>query len=110
LTSSTRSSKISEDEMNKVLAKAEKEAEKKDHKKQWIEKMIKSAKTYHKLCPHYDRKSSICFLTLGGAKCTREGRFENCPVFIEDLEKKYNDIVSKGKMLPMDYLDLSHTV
>ena len=109
MSESTRSSKISEDEMNKALAKAEKEAEKKDHKKQWIERMIKSAKTYYKLCPYFDKKSARCFLTLG-EKCTREGRYENCPVFIGYLDQKYNEIIQKRKILPMDFLDLAQTV
>ena len=43
-----KSLKISEEDMNKMLAKAEKEAEKKDHKRQWIERMLKSAKSYYK--------------------------------------------------------------
>lgn len=109
MSESTKSSRISEDEMNRVLAKAEKEAEKKDHKKQWIERMIKSAKTYYKLCPYFDKKSAKCFLTLG-EKCNREGRYENCPIFMNYLEQKYNEIISKKKMLPMDFLDLAQMI
>lgn len=101
--------RISEEEMNKALAKAEKEAEKKDHKKQWIEKMIKSAKTYYKLCPYFDKKTNRCFLTLG-EKCPREGKYENCPIFLGYLDTKYQEITSKKKMLPMDFLDLAQYV
>ncbi|MEM0067737.1 MAG: hypothetical protein QW550_01135 [Saccharolobus sp.] len=104
--SSNKSVKMSEDEINRVLAKAEKEAEKKDHKKQWIEKMIKSAKTYYKLCPYYDKKNNKCFLTLG-EKCQRDGKYETCPIFIGFLDSKYQDIINKKKMLPMDFQDLA---
>ncbi len=105
----SKSLKISEEDMNKVLAKAEKEAEKKDQKRQWIERMIKSAKSYYKLCPYFDRKSNQCFLELN-SKCTRDGRYENCPVFIKYLEDRYNEYVTKKKMLPKDFLDLGQPI
>jgi len=104
-----KSLKISEEDMNKMLAKAEKEAEKKDHKRQWIERMFKSAKSYYKLCPYYDKKSNQCFLQVGN-KCTRDGKYDNCPVFIHFLEEKYNEYISKKKLLPMDFLDLGQPI
>jgi hypothetical protein len=105
-TNSVKVVKVTDEELNKALMNTEDEKERKDPKKQWINKMIKSAKQYHKICPYYDRKTFQCFLMLG-TKCPREGRFENCPVFIEFLDKKYTEISSKSKMLPMDFLDLS---
>ncbi|ARM76548.1 hypothetical protein [Acidianus manzaensis] len=113
--SSNKSVKMSEDEISKALAKAEKEAEKKDHKKIWIDKMMKSAKTYYKLCPYYDKKTSSCFLTLsstanGENKCTREGKYENCPIFLAFLDGKYQEYTSKKKILPLDFLDLAQSM
>ncbi len=94
--------KVSEEEIKKALdleAKA-----KKDPKKRWVERMIRSAKQYHKICPYYDKKTVACFLRLG-EKCDRDGRFEACPVFIAFLEKKYDEITKAGKPLPVDFLD-----
>lgn len=117
MSSNNKSVKMSEDEINKALAKAEKEAEKKDHKKIWIEKMMKSAKTYYKLCPYYDKKTSNCFLVLSstantnnGNKCNREGKYENCPIFLGFLDAKYQEYTSKRKILPLDFLDLAQAV
>ncbi|EZQ06823.1 MULTISPECIES: hypothetical protein [Acidianus] len=108
--SSNKSVKMTEDEISKALAKAEKEAEKKDHKKIWMDKMMKSAKTYYKLCPYYDKKTSSCFLSTSNRgnreKCNREGRYENCPIFLGFLDEKYQDYTSKKKILPLDFLDL----
>lgn len=112
--SSNKSVKMTEDEINKALAKAEKEAEKRDHKKIWIDKMLKSAKTYYKLCPYYDKKTSNCFLMLSSndsnKKCNREGRYDNCPVFLAFLDNKYQEYTSKKKILPLDFLDLAQSV
>ncbi len=72
----------------------------------WVQKMIRSAKQYHKLCPYYDKKTLQCFLRLG-EKCDRDGRFETCPVFIEFLENKYMEYTSKGRSPPMDFLDIT---
>lgn len=118
MSSNNKSVKMSEDEINRALAKAEKEAEKKDHKRIWIEKMVKSAKTYYKLCPYYDKKTSNCFLIMSnttpintsGNRCTREGKYENCPVFLAFLDNKYQEYVSKKKILPLDFLDLAQFV
>lgn len=76
----------------------------KDAKKTWIQKMVRSAKLHHKLCPFYDRKKRLCFLKLG-EKCTLDGRFENCPIFIGFLERRYDEIVAAGKPLPIDFED-----
>ncbi len=81
----------------------EKSASEKDR---WIQKMLKSAKQYHKLCPYYDKKTQQCFLRLG-ERCDRDGKFETCPVFIEFLAKRYDEYIEKGKTPPMDFLDLS---
>ncbi|MEM0026672.1 MAG: hypothetical protein QXT53_01900 [Ignisphaera sp.] len=76
----------------------------KDAKKAWIQKMIRSAKLHHKLCPFYDRKKRLCFLKLG-EKCTLDGRFENCQIFIGFLDRRYDEIVASGKPLPIDFED-----
>ena len=76
----------------------------KDAKRAWVQKMIRSAKLHHKLCPFYDRKKKLCFLKLG-ERCLTDGRFENCPVFISFLEKRYDEIVAAGKPLPVDFED-----
>lgn len=73
-------------------------------KKQWVQKMIKSAKLHHKICPFYDRKKKFCFIKLG-EKCSYDGKFDNCPVFVEFLEKRYDEIVSAGRSLPIDFED-----
>ena len=72
----------------------------------WVQKMLRSARKYHKLCPYYDKKTQQCFIRLG-EKCDRDGKFETCPVFIEFLEKRYMEYTKSGKPLPMDFLDLS---
>uniref|UniRef100_A0A7C4BD71 Uncharacterized protein n=1 Tax=Ignisphaera aggregans TaxID=334771 RepID=A0A7C4BD71_9CREN len=76
----------------------------KDPKKVWVQKMIRSAKLHHKLCPFYDRKKRFCFLKLG-ERCTLDGRFENCTVFTSFLERRYDEIVATGKPLPIDFED-----
>ncbi len=72
----------------------------------WVQRMLKSAKQYHKLCPYFDKKTKQCFLSLGG-KCDREGKFDTCPVFMKFLENKYNEYVSKGRIPPSDFLDVA---
>ena len=78
--------------------------------KKWINKMIKSAKSYHKLCPYYDKKTRMCLLmvTVEGrqGRCDRDGRFENCPVFIKFLERMYKYYTERGKVLPNDFQDV----
>lgn len=88
------------------------EAEEKESspEKKWIQKMIRSAKQYHKLCPYYDKKTKQCLLmvTVEGRqdRCDRDGKFENCPIFIKFLEKVYTYYKSKGKSLPNDFQDV----
>lgn len=72
----------------------------------WVQRMLKSAKQYHKLCPYFDKKTKQCFIILGG-KCDREGKFDTCPVFLKFLENKYNEYVSKGRIPPSDFLDIT---
>ncbi len=78
--------------------------------KRWIQKMIKSAKRYHKLCPYYDKKTGQCLLmvTVEGhpGKCDRDGKFDGCPVFTKFLEKMYQYYTSKRKVLPRDFQDV----
>jgi len=83
-----------------VEQKPESEAQK------WIQRMLRSAKQYYKLCPYYDKKTLKCFLKLGG-KCDRDGKFDTCPVFTSFLEDKYKEYVSKKRPLPMDFLDVT---
>jgi len=91
--------RVSEEEFKKALGQIE-EKEKKDPKKRWVQRMMRSAKQYHKMCPYYDKRTGKCFLKLG----------ERCPVFIEWLSQKYDELKSKGKPLPMDFLDLTLAV
>ncbi|MCE4615359.1 MAG: hypothetical protein F7B60_07530 [Desulfurococcales archaeon] len=81
-----------------------------DAKNRWVNKMLNNAKRKHRLCPYYDKKTQACFLmlTLKGTegKCDRDGRFDNCPIFIEYLEKAYQHYVEKKKPLPADFQDL----
>ncbi|MCE4613649.1 MAG: hypothetical protein F7C07_07470 [Desulfurococcales archaeon] len=83
-----------------------------DPQKRWINKMIKSARRYHKLCPYYDKKTGICLLsiTVEGVqnKCDRDGRYENCPVFAKFLEKMYDYYRKRRKVLPSDFQDVVH--
>lgn len=76
----------------------------KDQKKIWIQKMIRSAKLHHKLCPFYDRKKKLCFLKLG-ERCPYDGKFDNCAIFIGFLDRRYEEITSAGKPLPVDFED-----
>ncbi len=99
---------ISDKDLERMLEsvdEAEAAAARKDPKRKWVNQIMRSAKKYHKLCPYYDKRTNKCFLKLGG-KCDRAGKLDGCPVFIEYLEKKYDEIKAKGKPLPMDFLDL----
>ncbi len=102
--------KISEDELNSVLTATLPKQEKKDPKKRWVERMVKSAKLYHKICPYYDKKTTNCFIKqlymYKRSRCDRDGRFEGCPVFVEFLERTYDRLKSEGTPLPMDFRDL----
>ncbi len=91
-----------EEALKKALMKDEKAQ--KDPKRRWVQKMLRSAKLHHKICPYYDRKKKNCFLKLG-ERCPYEGKFDNCSVFIQFLEKRYDEIVAAGKPLPADFED-----
>jgi len=102
------SSKVTEEELRKVLSTAVVEG--KDPKKRWVEKMLKSAKSYHKICPYYDKRLGNCFIRQmvdKKAKCEREGKFDGCPTFIEFLEQNYDKLMREGRQLPIDFRDLS---
>ncbi len=101
-------STITEDELKKALSTAVVEG--KDPKKRWLERIMKSAKFYHKICPYYDKRLDTCFLRRLSEKkgrCEREGKFDGCPIFMGFLERSYDRIVSEGKQLPIDFRDLS---
>ncbi|ADL18689.1 hypothetical protein ASAC_0282 [Acidilobus saccharovorans 345-15] len=92
------------------LTPDEREPDKEDGKRRWVIKMIKSAKSQHKLCPYYDKKTQICFLmvTMNNqqGKCDREGRFDGCPMFTNFLERVYDDYTAKKKVLPNSFQDI----
>ncbi|MEM0020913.1 MAG: hypothetical protein QW039_00095 [Fervidicoccaceae archaeon] len=76
-------------------------------KDKWIQKMLRSARTYHKLCPYYDKKTQQCFIKLG-EDCDRDGKYDTCQVFMDFLSSKYDEYASKGRSLPVDFLDITH--
>ncbi|MEB3825828.1 MAG: hypothetical protein LRS47_04085 [Desulfurococcales archaeon] len=92
------------------IISGEEEEKEFDAKNRWVKRMMESAKRKHRLCPYYDKKTQSCFLmlTLKGVdgKCDRDGRFDNCPIFIEYLEKAYQHYTEKKKTLPSDFQDL----
>ena len=104
------SSRVSEEELKRMLAATPSTTERKDPKRLWVERMIKSAKLYHKICPYFDKKTGGCFIkqlkTLRKAKCDRDGRFDNCPVFAQFLEDVYEKVKAQGGVLPMDFRDI----
>lgn len=97
--------KVSEEELKKALTATE-QKERADPKRKWVARMLRSARQYHKLCPYYDKRTTKCFLSLG-EKCDREGRYDNCPVFVSFLERKYDEYSTAGRQPPMDFLDLT---
>lgn len=84
---------------------------KEDSKKKWIEKITKSAKKYHKICPYYDKKTSNCFIkqlkNIKMSRCDRDGKFDGCSIFTGYLEERYDWYVSLGITLPADFRDLT---
>ncbi|MEM0037751.1 MAG: hypothetical protein QXX81_03510 [Zestosphaera sp.] len=86
-------------------------SEKEDPKKRWVDKMIRSAKKYHKICPYYDKKTANCFIKqLKGVKisrCDRDGKFDGCSIFVTHLEERYDRYVSLGEFLPVDFRDIT---
>lgn len=98
---------VTEDELKKALSAIV--IEKKDPKRRWIERMLKSAKSHHKICPYFDKRLGNCFLRQLSdkkGKCEREGKFDGCNVFMEFLEQTYDKLVREGKHLPVDFRDL----
>ncbi len=85
-------------------------AEAEDPRKRWVQKMVKSARRYHKLCPYFDKKTGMCLLmvTVEGrqGKCDRDGKYDNCPVFYKFLEKVYDNYTSRRRVLPNDFQDV----
>ena len=97
---------VSDDELKKALEEKQAQKAVADEKQRWVARMLRSAKHHHKICPYFDKKTGMCFLTLG-TKCERDGRFDNCPVFKAFLERKYDEYKSKGLPLPMDFIDIT---
>ena len=97
---------VSDDEIKKALEEKHVQETRPDEKQKWVTRMIRSAKHHHKICPYFDKKTGMCFLALG-AKCDRDGKFENCPVFKDFLERKYLEYKSKGMPLPVDFTDIT---
>ncbi len=80
-------------------------------KKKWVERMVKSAKKYHKICPYFDKKTLNCFIkqikSSKVVKCDRDGKFDGCPVFNQYLEERYEWYKSTNNPLPVDFRDLT---
>jgi len=101
---------ISQDEYERVLTRME-EKDRSNPKKRWVNRMMRSAKQYYKLCPYYDKKTGECFIKktdphFTNTRCDRDGRFDSCSVFEGFLEKKYEEYVSKGRPLPVDFFEV----
>lgn len=86
-------------------------SEREDSRRRWVDKMIRSAKKYHKICPYYDKKTANCFIKqLKGVKisrCDRDGKFDGCSIFVSYLEERYDWYVSVGAFLPVDFRDIT---
>ncbi len=98
------STRISEKDLAEALMEKQ-EKRVVDEKQKWVNRILKSAKQYHKLCPYFDKRTKMCFIAMG-TKCDREGRFETCPVFRSFLERKYDEFKAKNKPLPLDFADV----
>jgi hypothetical protein len=94
---------ISEKDFDEALMG--RQEKKPDEKQRWVNRILKSARQYHKLCPYFDKRTKMCFLSMG-AKCDREGKFDTCPIFRGFLEKRYDEYKSKNKPLPLDFTDV----
>ena len=97
------STKISEKDLIEALM--EKSEKKTDEKQRWVNRILKSAKQYHKLCPYFDKRTKMCFIGMG-IKCEREGKFDACHIFKSFLEQKFDEYKSKNKPLPLDFQDV----
>lgn len=94
-------------DMTSITARAERE----DPKRKWVERMTRSAKKYHKICPYYDKKTANCFIkqlkNVKTTKCDRDGKFDGCLIFVLYLEERYDWYVSAGGLLPVDFRDIT---
>lgn len=98
------STRITENDLDKILM--EKQDKKQvDEKQKWVSRIMKSARQYHKICPYFDKRTKMCFITMG-TKCDREGKFETCNVFKAFLESKYDQYKAKNLPLPLDFADV----
>lgn len=97
------SDKITESELDKLLLN--REEKKLDEKQRWVNRIMKSARQYHKICPYFDKRTKMCFLAMG-AKCDREGKFDACNIFRGFLESKYDEYKAKKMPLPLDFTDV----
>lgn len=81
----------------------------KDPKQRWVIRIIRSMKNYYKKCPYYDIKSGECFIKLNveDTKCTREGKYEGCPILEAFLAERYEELKKRGKPIPYDFRDLA---
>lgn len=96
--------------MSRTIDTSDREGQSDSEEKKWVSLMMRSAKKYHKLCPYFDKKTTICLLSISvegrQEKCMREGRFDGCPVLVKFLEKAYRYYREKGKALPRDFQDV----
>jgi len=98
------SSRVTDKDIEEALMEKE-EKRATDEKQKWVQRMIRSAKQHHKICPYFDKKTDMCFLKLG-SKCDRDGKFDVCPVFRQFIESKYDELKAKGIPLPVSFPDL----
>lgn len=98
------STKITEEDLAEALM--EKQEKRIDEKQKWVNRILRSARQYHKMCPYFDKRTKMCFITMG-TRCEREGKFDTCPVFKAFLEKKYDEYKSKKQPLPYDFADVT---
>lgn len=98
------STRITDEDLKKALLE-KKEKKPADEKQRWVQRMLRSAKQYHKICPYFDKKTKMCFIALG-TKCDREGKFDACPMLRSFLERKYDEYKSKNLPLPVDFADV----
>jgi len=60
LSSSTR---ISEKDLDEALM--ERQDKKVDEKQKWVNRILKSAKQYHKMCPYFDKRTKNVLFNNG---------------------------------------------
>ncbi|MEZ0394022.1 MAG: hypothetical protein ABWK00_03110 [Desulfurococcaceae archaeon] len=101
---SSGTTRVTDEELQRALLE-KREKKPADEKQRWVQRILRSAKQYHRICPYYDKRTRMCFI-LSGTKCDREGKFEGCPVFKSFIESKYDEYKAKNLPLPMDFNDL----